>query len=317
MGGRERRLGRRTRNHDCLWRRLCAHQTVHDHPACHVERAEQHLLGLAVCMARLSSNWLLARLSGLYIELVRNIPLLLQMFVWYAALLFGLPGPGPGAVGPFDLDNRGLHPPALSLADPGRPVFLIAIVACAILLGAVRRGAVRTRTALAFAGISLVPLLLWGGIDLPRAGRFGTVGGLSLSTEFLTLVASLSVYASAYLAEIFRGAILAIPRGQIEAGISCGMTPLTIFRRITWPQMVRHALPSFTNNWLVLIKATALVSVIGLHDLVWNASTAGRSVREPFAFMFAVLVIYLVLTAFSDVGLRWLDRRYSAGVRQD
>ncbi|WP_156416672.1 MULTISPECIES: ABC transporter permease subunit, partial [unclassified Sphingopyxis] len=160
------------------------------------------LLGLAVCMARLSSNWLLARLSGLYIELVRNIPLLLQMFVWYAALLFGLPGPGPGAVGPFDLDNRGLHLPALSLADPGRPVFLIAIVACAILLGAVRRGAVRTRTALAFAGISLVPLLLWGGIDLPRAGRFGTVGGLSLSTEFLTLVASLSVYASAYLAEI-------------------------------------------------------------------------------------------------------------------
>src|SRR3546814_8816432 len=85
-------------------------------------------------------------------------------------------------------------------------------VACAILLGAVRRGAVRTRTALAFAGISLVPLLLWGGIDLPRAGRFGTVGGLSLSTEFLTLVASLSVYASAYLAEIFRGAILAVDR---------------------------------------------------------------------------------------------------------
>ena len=118
------------------------------------------------------------------------------------------------------------------------------------------------------------------------------------------------------MTETFRGAILAIPRGQIEAGISCGMTSLTIFYRITWPQMVRHALPSFTNNWLVLVKATALVSVIGLHDLVWNASTAGRSVREPFTFMFAVLVIYLILTAVSDVGLRWLDRRYSAGVRR-
>ena len=94
------------------------------------------------------------------------------------------------------------------------------------------------------------------------------------------------------------------------------MTGITVFRRIIWPQMMRHALPSFTNNWLVLIKATALVSVIGLHDLVWNASTAGRSVRKPFTFFFVVLLIYLVLTAISDVGLRWLDRRYSAGVRR-
>ena len=82
------------------------------------------------------------------------------------------------------------------------------------------------------------------------------------------------------------------------------------------PQMVRYALPSFTNNWLVLVKATALVSVIGLHDLVWNASTAGRSVREPFTFMFAVLIIYLIMTAISDVGLRWVDRKYSVGVRK-
>ena len=132
--------------------------------------------------------------------------------------------------------------------------------------------------------------------------------------QFIAGVWSIGFVFGAYITETFRGAILAIPRGQIEAGISCGMTPLLIFRRITWPQMVRHALPSFTNNWLVLIKATALVSVIGLHDLVWNASTAGRSVREPSSFMFAVLIIYLILTAFSDVGLRWLDRRYNVGV---
>jgi len=132
--------------------------------------------------------------------------------------------------------------------------------------------------------------------------------------QFIAGVWSIGFVFGAYMTETFRGAILAVPRGQIEAGISCGMTPLLIFRRITWPQMVRHALPSFTNNWLVLIKATALVSVIGLHDLVWNASTAGRSVREPFSFMFAVLIIYLILTACSDVGLRWLDRRYNVGV---
>ena len=162
----------------------------------------------------------------------------------------------------------------------------------------------------------LMMLLFYGGQQI--VNDLGTVPGwwdyLEID-QFIAGIGSIGFVFGAYMTETFRGAILAIPRGQIEAGISCGMTNLTIFRRITWPQMVRHALPSFTNNWLVLIKATALVSVIGLHDVVWNASTAGRSVREPFTFMFAVLLIYLALTAISDIGLRWLDRRYSAGVR--
>lgn len=162
----------------------------------------------------------------------------------------------------------------------------------------------------------LMMLLFYGGQQI--VNDLGTVTGwwdyLEID-QFIAGIGSIGFVFGAYMTETFRGAILAIPRGQIEAGISCGMTNLTIFRRITWPQMVRHALPGFTNNWLVLIKATALVSVIGLHDVVWNASTAGRSVREPFTFMFAVLLIYLALTAISDIGLRWLDRRYSAGVR--
>jgi histidine transport system permease protein/arginine/ornithine transport system permease protein len=163
----------------------------------------------------------------------------------------------------------------------------------------------------------LMMLLFYGGQQI--VNDLGSATGLWDYVEINQLtagIASIGFVFGAYMTETFRGAILAIPRGQIEAGISCGMTSLTIFYRITWPQMVRHALPSFTNNWLVLVKATALVSVIGLHDLVWNASTAGRSVREPFTFMFAVLVIYLILTAVSDVGLRWLDRKYSAGARR-
>ena len=162
----------------------------------------------------------------------------------------------------------------------------------------------------------LMMLLFYGGQQI--VNDLGTVTGwwdyLEID-QFIAGIGSIGFVFGAYMTETFRGAILAIPRGQIEAGISCGMTNLTIFRRITWPQMVRHALPSFTNNWLVLIKATALVSVIGLHDVVWNASTAGRSVREPFTFMFAVLLIYRALTAISDIGLRGLERRYSAGVR--
>ena len=166
---------------------------------------------------------------------------------------------------------------------------------------------------------------IWAGTFWGAPGSSGGQDDLGEATglwdyleieKFTAGVAVLGFTYGAYMTETFRGAILAIPRGQTEAGIACGMTPLTIFRRITWPQMVRHALPSFTNNWLVLIKGTALVSVIGLHDLVWNASSAGRSVREPFTFFFAVLIIYLIMTVVSDIGLRWLNRRYNVGVQR-
>ncbi|MFT5218406.1 MAG: His/Glu/Gln/Arg/opine family amino acid ABC transporter permease subunit [Planctomycetota bacterium] len=163
----------------------------------------------------------------------------------------------------------------------------------------------------------LMMLLFYGGQQL--LNDFGELTGwweyLELN-QFTAGVFAIGFVFGAYMTETFRGAILAIPPGQLEAGVACGMTPFKIFMRITWPQMVRYALPSFTNNWLVLVKATALVSVIGLHDLVWNASSAGRSIREPFTFMFAVFIIYLLLTALSDVGLRWLERKYSAGVRK-
>jgi histidine transport system permease protein/arginine/ornithine transport system permease protein len=134
--------------------------------------------------------------------------------------------------------------------------------------------------------------------------------------QFLAGVLTLGFIFGAYMSETFRGAILAIPRGQTEAAMSVGMTPWQVFHIVTWPQMVRFALPSFTNNWLVLVKSTALVSVIGLHDLVWNAFSAGRSTHKLFTFMVAVLVIYLIITGVSDLILRWVDRKYSAGIRR-
>ena len=128
--------------------------------------------------------------------------------------------------------------------------------------------------------------------------------------QFVAGVLAIGFVFGAYMTETFRGALLAIPEGQLEAGRAIGFNRVQLFTHISWPQMVGHALPGFSNNWLVLLKATALVSVIGLHDLVWNATTAGRSVREPFTFMFAVLLIYLLLTAISDLALRRLRRRY-------
>ncbi|MDH3389233.1 MAG: ABC transporter permease [Gammaproteobacteria bacterium] len=161
----------------------------------------------------------------------------------------------------------------------------------------------------------LILLVFYGGQEL--ANQFGSLTGLWDYVEisqFAAGVGTIGVVFGGYMTETFRGAILAIPRGQIEAGVACGMNKYLIFRRIIGPQMVRYALPGFSNNWLVQIKSTALVSVIGLQDVVYNGFVAGRSTRLLFTFMFAVLMVYLVLTAISDFGLRWLDKKYSKGI---
>jgi arginine/ornithine transport system permease protein len=135
-------------------------------------------------------------------------------------------------------------------------------------------------------------------------------------SEFAAGSFTLGFIFGAYMTETFRGGILAVSRGEIEAGHAFGMTPVQVFFRITLPSSIRHALPSFGNNWLVLAKATALVSVIGLEDMVFRAGQAGNSLRQPFTFFLAVAILYLVITAVSDVGLRWANKRYSVGVRR-
>jgi len=135
-------------------------------------------------------------------------------------------------------------------------------------------------------------------------------------SPFIAGVLTIGFIFGAYMTESFRGGILAVPRGEIEAGIAFGMTPIQVFMRITLPAMIRHALPGFGNNWLVLTKTTALVSVIGLHDMLYNASLAGGSTRKPFTFLCVVAILYLVITGVSNLGLKWLDKRYSVGVRK-
>lgn len=120
----------------------------------------------------------------------------------------------------------------------------------------------------------------------------------------------------AYMTETFRGAILSIPKGQMEAAWAFGMGRLQTFVRITLPQMVRYALPGFTNNWLVLIKATALVSLIGLQEMTYLAKQASSATREPFTFYLFAAALFLVYTSVSLWALRWLERRYSLGARR-
>lgn len=120
----------------------------------------------------------------------------------------------------------------------------------------------------------------------------------------------------AYFTETFRGAYLAVPKGQIEAATAFGFTASQIFRRILFPAMMRFALPGIGNNWQVILKATALVSLLGLEDVVKATQLAGKSTWEPFYFAIVAGVIYLIFTTLSNGVLWWLERRYSVGVKR-
>jgi arginine/ornithine transport system permease protein len=141
----------------------------------------------------------------------------------------------------------------------------------------------------------------WGYIDVP---------------PFAAGVLTIGFIFGAYLTETFRGAILAIPKGQIEAAQAFGLTKARVIRRIVLPQMVRHAIPGFANNWLVMVKATALISIIGLDDMVHRANLASAATREPFTFYAAIALIYLAITTLSIFALSRLEKRFSLGVKK-
>jgi arginine/ornithine transport system permease protein len=130
---------------------------------------------------------------------------------------------------------------------------------------------------------------------------------------FTAGVATIGFIFGAYMTETFRGAILAVPPGQLEAGRACGMRPRQVFRRVLFPQMIRLALPGLGNNWLVLLKATALVSVIGLDDMLRKASLAAGATREPFTFYITAALVYLALTTVSVAVLAAAERRAGRG----
>lgn len=175
-------------------------------------------------------------------------------------------------------------------------------------------GGVYTTLIRGIPDLVLMTLLFFGGqIAINHLTDALGLGYVDVS-PFAAGVVTIGFIFGAYMGETFRGAILAVPRGEIEAGAAFGMSPARVFFRITLPAMVRHALPGFGNNWLVLMKTTALVSVIGLHDMVFKAGQAGGATRQPFSFYLLVALLFLLLTAVSNLGLRYLERRYSVGV---
>ena len=162
----------------------------------------------------------------------------------------------------------------------------------------------------------LILLIFYGGQDLVNrlAPLLGHEDYIDIN-PFVAGICTLGFIYGAYLSETFRGAFMAIPRGQGEAGLAYGMSPLRVFLRIQVPQMIRLAIPGVTNNWLVLVKATALISLVGLQDMMARAKSAGDATHQPFTYILLAAALYLVITSVSLLLLRYLERRYSVGVR--
>jgi general L-amino acid transport system permease protein len=279
------------------------------------------MIGFVIGIARLSENWLLARLMAAYVELFRNLPLLLQIFFVYFAVLRPLPGPRQ-SVALFDaffLNNRGLYMPAPVML-PGFWLVAVAGVAAVAAVVALAIWARRRQnlTGRPFPTIRCALLILIGvpllaayaagfpiGWDVPRLAGFNFAGGLSLIPEFVAMVVALATYHAAFVAEIVRSGILAVKRGQVEAARALGLSRGQIYRRIVIPQALRVIVPPLTNQYLNLMKGTALAAAIGYPELMHVLSGAvmtqtGQAI-EVMAILFAIyLAISLVIAMFMN-----------------
>jgi general L-amino acid transport system permease protein len=288
-------------------------------------------LGVLVGVARLSSNWLVARLATAYVELLRNIPLLLQLFVWYGVITVSLPMPRE-ALSPFAgvyLSNRGFQIPGLN-PNSAYTAMGIALLAGLVAAIALRRWskALQERTGRQFpifsVGLGLIlglPLLAWllGGapidLEMPQKSRFNITGGLALSPEFAALLLGLSTYTSAFIAEIVRSGVLAVSWGQSEAALSLGLTRTQTLRLVVLPQALRIIVPPTTSQYLNLVKNSSLAVAIGYPDLVSIGNTTlnqtGQAVEAVAIFMAVYLLISLVISSF----MNWYNRRIALAER--
>jgi general L-amino acid transport system permease protein len=283
------------------------------------------ILGFVVGIARLSSNWLVARISTVYIETVRNIPLLLQLLFWYFAVLQALPQPRDSlAVGAaVFLNNRGLSVPQTVFGE-GIGATLIALLVGGVATVLLARRAKRRReatgqrshTGLAALGLLIgLPLLTFLALgeplrfEYPQMGRFRLEGGLTLVPEFVALLAGLSIYTAAFIAEIVRGGILAVSHGQVEAASALGLHRVQIMRLVVIPQAVRVIIPPLTNQYLNLTKNSSLAVAIGYPDLV--SIVAGTTLNQTGQAVEAIaltMAVYLTLSLAISLFMNWYNK---------
>ena len=284
------------------------------------------ILGFLVGIARLSPNWLVARLAGGYVELIRNLPLLFQLLFWYLAVLGTLPGPRQSIslFGEIFLNNRGIIVPApVAGAGAGFVVAAVAfgvVVTLALRFWTKRR---QDRTGRRFplywigwalvVGLPLVVLVATGfpiGFEKPELRGFNFVGGVRLIPEFVALLLALTTYTASFIAEVVRAGILAVPRGQSEAAFALGLRRGSTLRLIVLPQALRVIVPPLTNQYLNLTKNSSLAVAVGYPDLfaVFAGTTLSQT-GQAIEIIAITMAVYLAISLVTSGLMNWYNIR--------
>jgi general L-amino acid transport system permease protein len=284
------------------------------------------VLGFAIGIARLSTNWLVARLAAVYVELIRNLPLLLQLLFWYNAVLKVLPGVRESLMFPGGvlLNNRGLFLPKPAFHDDFVVVAVALASAFALAVGygifAQRRRNRTGRQAPVFrvalgliVGLPLAALAVTGfpvDFHYPEQARFNVRGGIEVLPEFMALLFGLVIYTAAFIAEVVRAGILAVSRGQAEAAYSLGLRPGPTLRLVVIPQAMRVIVPPLTSQYLNLTKNSSLAVAIGYPDLVQIfTGTVLNQTGQAVEVVILTMAVYLTISLVTSLSMNLYNRR--------
>jgi len=280
------------------------------------------ILGVITGVARLSTNWLLNRIAAVYIEIIRNTPLLVQLVFIYFGVFVKLP-PVRETLNlgdAFFANQRGVFMPR---PEPTASFSTwLGFVAVGLIAAIVveRTLTIRARQAIAsilsalavFALIGALGWLLVGAapitFDLPVPGRFNFTGGLALSPEFSALLTGLVIYTAAFIAEVVRGGIQAVKKGQIEAARAVGLGEAQILRLVIFPQAMRVIVPPLTSQYLNLAKNSSLAIAMGFPDLFSVSSTIANQTGQPVPVIVLVMVTYLAMSLFTSLLMNIYNR---------
>jgi general L-amino acid transport system permease protein len=282
------------------------------------------ILGLIMGVARLSSNWLVRRLAQVYVEIVRNTPVLVQIIFWYVAVILALPVI-EGGLSLWDLafvSNRGTAVAWFRLEDGAGAwgLFLVAGAAAAVIVLRWRtridertgRPAPRVPWAVGvFVLIAALGFVLSGtplAADVPEVGRFGYDGGVEVSPEYTALLLGLVIYTGAFIAEIVRGSIQAVPKGQKEAAEALGLTPRQQLRLVVLPQALRIAIPPLNSQYLNLTKNSSLALAIGYPEIVSVSNTIINQAARATQMLLLVMGTYLLMTLSISAVMNAINR---------
>ena len=283
------------------------------------------ILGTFIGIARLSTNWLVSRLAAVYIEVFQDIPVLLQLFFWYAFFYEVLPGPRQ-ALNPFSgvfLSNRGLvfaipefHPAYVYMAV----AFLIGCVGIFFLRRWARKRQAKTGMAFPVFRISavlliLLPILAWlmGGaptkMSVPELKAFNFQGGLNVSPEFTALLLGLVLYTAAFVAEAVRAGIQSVSIGQREAALSIGLKTNQLLQLVILPQALRVIIPPLTSQMLSLTKNSSLAVAIGYPDFVSVAGTTINQTGQAIEGVVMIMIVYLFFSLSTSAFMNWYNKK--------